>query len=347
MEPVSKRRNSRYCHPEWSTKCEIEESDQLIIGRCLHKISTALRSTRHLRLNSYFDTASQNILKIKKIIPLFLFVLLFLQACDETDYMTYDTAHNGVYFKKDSLTYSFGVTPTDVKSHTVKIPVSIMGGLSDNPRSVAYRIIEYGELPGDTLAARQGLHYNISEAVVEPDSITGYISVEVLRDNLEGSNLEGFKRYRLGLQLLKNDNFEPTLAPEDQSIILTFDNAVERPEWYNGDEENPQKVWMNDDCGLWHPLKLIKMVEFFHQIETVNDGAYEQTYKKMVVLFGENLEHVKYADPYPYLTIFRRFVFRPMYEYFSDPANFDFIFTEYPDFPRNEDGTPEFPNPDK
>ncbi len=274
---------------------------------------------------------------MKRIFPLLLAALL-LAACEETDYMTYDTSHNGVYFEKDSVAYSFGVSPLEVTSHVVAIPVNVMGGLSDAPRDIAYTIVQHDVFTGDTVAAELGKHYNISAATVDPDSITGYINVEVLRDALEGSYAEGYKRYRLTINLETNENFAPTLTPAEQTITLTFDNAIERPEWldYKGDKVWPQAL------GIWHPYKLIKMVEFYHAVEQEKP----ETYRRMVAQFGENLERMDYGDPYPFRTIFLSYIYRPMYKYFSDPANKDFIFSEYPDFPKNADGTPEFPNPD-
>ncbi len=274
---------------------------------------------------------------MKRIIPFFL-AALSLAGCQETDYMTYDTSHNGVYFTQDSVFYSFGVSPINKKTHTVEIPVNIMGGVSKQPRDIAFRIVPFGELENDTVAAVLGTHFNISEAVVDPDSIMGYISVEILRDNLEGSNSEGYKRYRLMLRLEQNEIFAPTLTSAEQSITLTFDNSIDRPEWldYKGD-----KVWPSV-LGIWHPLKLIKMVEFYHAVADIKP----ETYRRMVAKFGENLESMPYGDPDPFRTIFLSYIYRPMYEYFSNPENFDFIFTEYPDFPKNADGSPEFPNPD-
>ena len=77
------------------------------------------------------------------------------------------------------------------------------------------------------------------------------------------------------------------------------------------------------------------MVEFFHSIESVQP----ETYKKMVKVFGENLEHVQYGDFYPYKTVMNKYVFKPMYDYFIAPENYDEIVELYPDFPF------DFPNP--
>jgi hypothetical protein len=254
------------------------------------------------------------------------FCIVAFSSCEDTDYMTYDTSNNGIYFLSDTMQYSFSVTPIEQRTHLVKIPVRVMGGISDVARPINFEVIT------DTTTAEEGVQYRIGEAVVLPDSINGFIPVEILRDGLKGSNAEGYERYRLGLRLLSNDYFIPTLNVLNQKFVLNFDNSVEQPNWLSADGE---KVWIERELGKWHPLKLIKMVEYFHALEEI----LPETYEKMVVAYGENLEHIPFGDPNLYRTIFRKYIYYPMYEYFSDPANREMILAEFPDFPF------DFPNP--
>lgn len=245
---------------------------------------------------------------------------LSAMSCSETDYMTFDTANNGVYFTKDTLTYSFSVTPIEVKTYTYNVPFRIMGPTSSQQRTVKYSIDE------SLTTAKAGVQYNIGEAIVMSDSINGYIPVEILRDGLEGTYATGYTRYTLVLRLQENENFKPTLDSESQCRTLTFDNAIEQPEWYNA---HGDKVWSVTTLGVWHPYKFIKMVEYFHAIADI----LPETYKKMVEAYGENLEHIPYGDPYVYGTIFKKYIYQPMYDFFNDPANHDMIVAAYPDFP--------------
>ena len=57
------------------------------------------------------------------------------------------------------------------------------------------------------------------------------------------------------------------------------------------------------------------------------------------LIYGENLENIEYGDPYQYRTIFKKYIYLPMYEHFNDPANREMILSLYPDFPF------DFPNP--
>lgn len=252
--------------------------------------------------------------------------VLFLASCEKTDYMTFDSAYTGIYFTKDTLNYSFGVTPIEIRTHTYNIPVKIMGPLSSEKRPIAYNV------RADLTTAEEGVHYSIGEAVVLPDSINGYIPVVINRDNLEGTHLSGYTRYKLCLELVDNENFTPTLDSLHRVRVFSFDNAVEQPEWLDVDGE---KVWPEKYLGVWHPYKFIKMVEYFHALNDV----LPETYKKMVQLYGENLENIPYGDTYVYRTVFVKYVFSPMYEFFANPDNKDMILSEYPDFPF------DFPDP--
>ena len=257
-------------------------------------------------------------------------VLLFA-ACEETDYLRFDTSHSGIYFTKDTLRYSFSVTPVEIKSYLFNIPVRVMGGISDKEREVEFAV------RADSTTAEEGVHYIIGKAVIMPDSIDGYIPVTILRDNLEGNYTDGYKKYRLCIELRQNKNFVPTLDSLSQVRMLYFDNAIDTPEWF--DYKN-DKIWRegapHPELGSWHPYTFIKLVEQFHTIADV----LPETYAKMVAYYGgENLEKVPYASFYPYLPIMQKYVLAPLYEYFSNPDNREDILAMYPDYPF------DFPNP--
>ena len=245
---------------------------------------------------------------------------LLLAACQETDYMRFDTSKPGIYFTRDTLVYSFGVLPIETRTSEFRFSIRVMDGVSDHDRTFAYEVI------ADSTTAKEGVQYTIGQPVIPAGKVDGYIPVTLLRDGIAGSYTEGFVDYRLGLRLKSGEGFTPTLSEKDQIRVLTFNNAVEQPSWldYRG-----QKIWRENRFGVWHPLKFIKMVEYFHNIQHI----LPETYVKMVDRYGENLEHVPYGDFYEYGTIMRKHVFIPMYEYFSNPNNHDEIVKLYPDFP--------------
>lgn len=263
-----------------------------------------------------------------------LFVILFVASCEETDYMRFDPTHNGIYFTKDTLEYSFSVTPSEIRSYEYKIPVRVMGGISDEARTINYRIIEDKSIENEkTKVAEAEKHYRIKEACILPDSIDGHILVEILRDNLEGTYTTGYTTYQLCVELLPNENFTPTLDSTRHVRTLRFDNSVSQPGWYK--EGGTEKVWSTSYYGEWHPYKYIKLVEYFNEYEAVNS----EMYKKIRAQYGEYLENIPYGDPYEYRTIFVKYLYAPMYEYFSNEENRDYILSLYPDFPF------DFPDP--
>lgn len=255
-------------------------------------------------------------------------------ACSETDYLKYDTSYNGIYFTKDKLKYSFSVSAEDVKSHLFKMPIQVMGCISNQEREVAYRVVE------DSTDAVEGVHYTLGKAIIAPDSITGYIPVTILRDNLKGSYAEGYTTYRLYIELVENANFTPTLDAPSQARLLQFDNAIDIPEWTNDDGE---KIWRpgnpHENLGSWHPYTYIKLVEYFHTIKYV-EGK-EESYEQMVDAWGENLERVKYGSFFPHTDVMRLYVFKEIYDLINDQHNQEEIKKMYPDYPF------DFPDPYK
>ena len=241
-----------------------------------------------------------------------------IASCDDDNYMKFDLGNSGIYFTKDTLNYSFSVTPVEVKTHTYNIPVQVMGGISKVKRPIGYYI------DPDSTFAEEGVQYTIGEACIMPDSIVGYIPVTIYRDKLEGSYPD-YTRYKLCIRLIPNNHFTPTLDSLHQVRMFRFDNSVAQPEWHNAAGE---KVWPSKYLGVWHPLKFIKMVEYFRAVKNI----LPETYKDMAELYGEYLEHIEFGDTYRYRTTFIKYVYAPMYEYFNDPANEETIEMDFPDF---------------
>ena len=256
-------------------------------------------------------------------LPVFMVVMT---SCNDENYLCYDENYSGLYFTNDTMRYSFGVTPAEVRTMEYRIPVALMGKPSDSDRTFSYRI----EM--EHTSAEYGVQYEIREPVIRADSIQGYIPIVLNRDELKGDHKSGYVRYRLDIRLVKDNQFTPTLSPADEVCVLYFDNAVEQPNWLDADGN---KIWTEYRFGKWHPLKYIKMVEFYQQIANIQP----ETYKNMVEIYGEYLEKVPYGDPHTYMTIMKKYVYKPMYDYFNDPANKTDIESLYPDFPF------DFPDP--
>lgn len=274
-----------------------------------------------------------------------LALLLGFSSCSETDYMSYDPTACGVYFNHDTLTYSFSVTPVETTEYVLNVPVKVMGVVSQQARTFSYSVEKV--MPSDSLQkliyipeqskyewATEGVEYSLpTEVTIPAGAIEGCIPVTIHRRALKGNFSEGYKRYRIVLRLKANNNFTPVLSEKDQVRIVQFDNAIDQPAWYNYDRS--EKIWYKNYLGSWHPYTFIKLVEYFHELKS----TLPETYKKIVELYGENLEHVPYGDFHEYRTIFRKHVFKRVYDHINDPSNRDMILSIYPDYPF------DFPNP--
>lgn len=265
-------------------------------------------------------------------------------SCTKESYMTYDSANNGIYFHRDTLTYSFSVTPVEQTTYTLNVPVKAMGTVSDQPRTFAYAI--ENALPSadvlsniympatDTLGTYQwaepGVQYTAGTGTIPAGAIEGIIPITINRSALKGTYADGYTHYRFFLRLTANDNFRPTLSEADQVRLIQFDNAVERPRWIN---DQGELCWIEGRYGSWHPFTLIKMVEYYHAIADI----LPDTYRDMVALYGPNLERMKYGSDYMYRTIFNKYICKPLYDYIQ--SHHDEILAMYPDYPF------DFPDP--
>ena len=269
----------------------------------------------------------------KLFVVISLSVAVLLTACKDDNYLKYDISYSGIYFTKDTLKYSFSVTPVEINSYEFKVPFKIMGAPSKAAREVAFVVNP------ELTTAVEGSHYILGKAFIQPDSITGYIPVTILRDNLEGDYANGYTKYQISLQLIENNNFTPTLSATEQMRILRFDNSIDTPDWLDYKKE---KIWVpgnpHPELGTWHPYTFIKLVEYFKKIK--DEPNMDETYEKMVEYYGgENLEKVPYASFYPYLPIMQKYVLAPLYEYFNDPGHIAEIIEMYDDYAF------DFPNP--
>lgn len=252
------------------------------------------------------------------IATLLLPAATMFSSCDE-EYLVFDVNKPGIYFTRDTLEYSFSVTPIEVKRYTFNVPVKIMANVSDKARPIGVVVDQ------DSTTAVEGTHYELGEAVILPDSINGYIPITFLRENLEGTYATGYTRYKICLRLVDNGYFAPTLDSLSQVRMVRFDNAIDQPAWYtaHGDKKWPSEL------GSWHPYTFIKVVELFHELENI----LPETYYNMVAEYGENLEHVPYGNFKLYDVTMKKYIYYPLYLFINDPANRDMIRNEYRDYP--------------
>lgn len=221
---------------------------------------------------------------------------LLISSCKKESYLMYDKNFTGIYFEQDSIYYSFGVTPFEIESYELEIPVQIMGEPVSSDRTFSISVV------ADKTTAKEGVHYTIpNNFTIKSDSINGYIPVRILRKDL------GEADYKIYFQLKENDSFVP-VNEKFKNVLIYFNNRVERPSWKDW-QGNP--TWPSQ-LGTWNPLTYIKFIELFREIEHKSPV----TYNAMIKDFGPDLKNVEYGWAWDYDYTLTKFCLIPMYTYF-------------------------------
>lgn len=224
---------------------------------------------------------------------------MFLYSCKESSLVVDDQDIKGIYFQKDSINYSFGVTPLEVESHTLQIPLRIMGTPSESDRNFTVKVN-----PANT-TAQANVHYQLSDQlVVKADSINAYLQIKIDRQSLEQNT------YKVELNLEEDQNFKP-VNENFKKVVVYFNNRVERPDWkdYAG-----KQTWPDYKLGNWNPLTYVKFIELFRDMKNTAPS----TYDAMVKEFGEDLVNVTYGWAWSYDFSLQKYVLAPLYKYFME-----------------------------
>ncbi len=158
-------------------------------------------------------------------------------ACGEEDYKLYDTQQaDHVFFdyknsskETDSiLSYNFGYDISE--THTVGVPVSLMGMPAGRDRAVGIRAV------ADSTDMVEGVHYEIERAVLRAGHVSDTILVRLLRPDDPAFHERALRLY---LQIDDNEDLCPT--GQSTFTILSSDiHPAERPAWWHTWEGLPE-----------------------------------------------------------------------------------------------------------
>ncbi len=221
-----------------------------------------------------------------------------LSSCKEGNLADTGDWKTGLYFQRDSITYSFGVTPLEVTTYTLQVPLKVMGNKSSSQR--AFKV----EIDNELTTATQSVHFEIdNNPIVGADSINAYINLTINRGAIEGN-----ESYKVGLKLIENENFKP-VNEDYKSAVIHFNNRVDPPDWKDW---QGKPTWPNYKLGAWNPLTYIKFIELFRDMKNTAPATYEN----MVKEFGEDLKNVEFGWAWDYDKSLTKYVLNPMYQYF-------------------------------
>lgn len=243
-------------------------------------------------------------------------VLPFFFSCSETDYPLFDDSVINIYFSRDSMNYSFGITPLTTVERVVELPVKIIGLPSKTARAFTIEVV------ADKTNAQENVHYTLPDNFeIAPDSVNGIVPVTILREQL------GDTEWQLSIRLVGNRNFTPAPGVDKEmgaEATITFNNIITKPNWVNW-QGKPD--WPTFKLGSWNPKVYVLFMEYFHRLK---DKA-PMTYRRMVEKYGENLDNGKYSGwDWDYDYTLTKYILIPMYEYIR----------EHPEL-----GAVDFPNP--
>ncbi len=156
-------------------------------------------------------------------------MLAALSSCTEEDYKVYDTSQkDSVFFEYrddankliEAIEYNFNYDIAD--SHTIEIPVSLMGMPKDYDRTYNIVVID------DETDMVEDVNYVISDNVIKARAVNGVVKVNLLR-NLDPELLTTSKT--LTLSISENDQLKS--VGENKFAITYSDIRPEvRPVWW-------------------------------------------------------------------------------------------------------------------
>lgn len=241
----------------------------------------------------------KNILLIKIILPVFAGGLLFFSSCKKGNEVIFEKNFTGIYFQKDSIYYSFGITSLEVRNYELQVPVKIMGEPVAMDRTFSVEVI-----PEKTNAVAGEQYTLLNSFLIKKDSINGYFTINIDRTKV------GINGYKLSFRLLEKAGFKP-VNESFQSTTIHFNNNVEKPNWK---DFQGNAFWPTAMLGVWRSDVYIKFVEYFRAMEQTSP----LTYDIMVGLYGKDMINLPSGWPTAYQETLKKYTLIPLYKYYME-----------------------------
>lgn len=165
-----------------------------------------------------------------------------LGACSEEDYKLYDTTQkDSVFFEyrndrnelTDAFDYAFNYDIAD--THTVDIPVTLMGMPKDYDRTISIVRVEEGT------TMKEGVNYTITDNIIPANAVAGTVHINLLRGN-DPEILTTAKT--LVLSIGENDDLKS--VGENKFTITYSDIRPDlRPQWWTTWKALPEYSYEN------------------------------------------------------------------------------------------------------
>lgn len=233
-------------------------------------------------------------------------VSLLISACNN-DSLIYDQSQKrSVYFYKDASHYISGIVPDtiqfsfaamDESVYHFEIPVRFIGMPAEKELECEIDVVT------DSSTAIRGKHFEINNVLFSKNSVEGFLTLQLLRtEDLMKCPVIIFLRFK------ENRYFKP--MENDHFLLYITDGVLVAPSWWPAGYFG---VYENNNHLLYR-----KILENYWELETLKPVFYTETVKE----YGRYLEKAPVGFfQLPGNMIWIKYVLKPAYEFYCDPAN--------------------------
>ena len=245
-------------------------------------------------------------MKDKRVIWLILSMLVCGWACSDKTIIYNPEQKRSIYFYKDVNRYASKVVPDTIEfsfaaleesEYRYDIPVKFIG------MPIEKEIECEVEVVADSTTAEAGKHYEMGKIVFPEGEVEGMLSLRLKRT-------EDIQKHpvMIYMRLREDENFVPM---ENECYRLSVvDGVLVAPGWW---ASGYLGVYANGNYKLYR-----KMLEYYWELEELKPVFYAETVKE----YGRYLEKAPAGFfQQPNNIVWIKYVFKPAYEFYSDPEN--------------------------
>ncbi len=255
-------------------------------------------------------------MKMKKKIQIILtvcFVFLLFSKCSEGDFVYDSNQKHTIYFdkkEKEADVFNFSFVYYSITDTVFNIPVRYIGVPQNEELTFKVKVVK------DSLAplAIEGEDYELVNVKFKPNEVLTNLQIKLNRSaHLQDTT------YGIFLKFEENENFKPMFGTSYGLIVA--DGELPKPTWWSINKRKPQNMFL----GIYYPEKYRMFLDRFKAMEK----KFPDFYKYATENYGEFLETIpEDADGkirnfyfYKYSAIWGRYIFKPVWEYFTDPEH--------------------------
>lgn len=239
-------------------------------------------------------------------------IVLFLTSCDDSEFYYNTDQRHTIYFDKGKFAEDlklFTFAYYTFNDTVISIPVRYMGMPSDKEQSFTVKVV--ADTIGET--AVEGTDFEIIKSSFEPGEVVTDLLVRIKRSEVLKDTV-----YGLSLRFVEDETFTPKY--ETFYKLRVEDGELPQPNWWAVGDRT-----VNRFLGEYYPEKYKMVLEKFKDLEY----EYPDFYNYTVDLIGEFLHTVPENPPgelrdfyyRKYSIIWGKYVFGPVWEYFTNPDN--------------------------